>query len=86
MKSLCHSLAQSCLGEGFHLHISHNSLNLIPKKENLLGSKVKQTAPLPASVLCVGPFHRYGGCHKPPRYVQYKCTYVLYNGTFGTSD
>ncbi len=25
-------------------------------------------------------------CHKPPRYVPYKCTYVPYNGTFGASD
>ncbi len=28
----------------------------------------------------------WGKCHKPPRYVSYKCTYVLYDGTFGTSD
>ncbi len=26
------------------------------------------------------------GRRKPPRYVLYKCTYVPYNGTFGTSD
>jgi hypothetical protein len=25
-------------------------------------------------------------CHKPPRYVPYKCTYVPYDGTFGMSD
>ncbi len=25
-------------------------------------------------------------CHKPPRYVPYKCTYVPYDGTFGTSE
>jgi hypothetical protein len=25
-------------------------------------------------------------CRKPPRYVPYKCTYVPYDGTFGTSD
>ncbi len=25
-------------------------------------------------------------CHRPPRYVPYKCTYVPYNGTFGMSD
>jgi hypothetical protein len=25
-------------------------------------------------------------CCKPPRVVLYKCTYVPYNGTFGTSD
>jgi hypothetical protein len=25
-------------------------------------------------------------CPKPPRDVPYKCTYVLYNGTFGASD
>jgi hypothetical protein len=25
-------------------------------------------------------------CHKPPRYVPYKCTYVPYDGTFGASD
>ncbi len=25
-------------------------------------------------------------CHKPPRYVPYKCTYVPYTGTFGASD
>ncbi len=25
-------------------------------------------------------------CCKPPRDVPYKCTYVLYNGTFGASD
>jgi hypothetical protein len=25
-------------------------------------------------------------CCKPPRYVPYKCTYVPYDGTFGTSD
>jgi Ulp1 family protease len=25
-------------------------------------------------------------CRKPPRYVPYKCTYELYNGTFGASD
>ncbi len=25
-------------------------------------------------------------CHKPPRYVPYKCTYVPYKGTFGPSD
>ncbi len=25
-------------------------------------------------------------CHKPPRYVLYKCTYVPYDGTFGASD
>ncbi len=25
-------------------------------------------------------------CHKPPSYVPYKCTYVPYDGTFGTSD
>ncbi len=25
-------------------------------------------------------------CCKPLRYVLYKCTYVPYNGTFGTSD
>jgi hypothetical protein len=27
-----------------------------------------------------------GDCRKPPRYVPYKCTYVSYDGTFGTSD
>ncbi len=27
-----------------------------------------------------------GECRKPPRYVPYKCTYVPYDGTFGTSD
>ncbi len=26
------------------------------------------------------------GCCKPPRYVPYKCTFVPYDGTFGTSD
>jgi hypothetical protein len=26
------------------------------------------------------------GCRKPPRYVPFKCTYVPYDGTFGTSD
>ena len=25
-------------------------------------------------------------CQKPPSYVPYKCTYVPYDGTFGTSD
>jgi hypothetical protein len=25
-------------------------------------------------------------CRKPPRYVQYKCVYVPYDGTFGASD
>jgi hypothetical protein len=25
-------------------------------------------------------------CHKPPRYVPYKCIYVPYNGTFGASN
>ncbi len=25
-------------------------------------------------------------CHKPPRYVPYKYTYVPYDGTFGASD
>ncbi len=25
-------------------------------------------------------------CHKPPRYVPFKCTYVPYNGTFGASN
>jgi hypothetical protein len=25
-------------------------------------------------------------CHKLPRYVPYKCTYVPFNGTFGASD
>ncbi len=25
-------------------------------------------------------------CRKPPRYVPYNCTYVLYDGTFGMSD
>jgi hypothetical protein len=25
-------------------------------------------------------------CHKPPRYVPYKCTYVPYNGSFGVPD
>jgi hypothetical protein len=34
-----------------------------------------------------GTFKAYKeACRKPPRYVPYKCTYVLYNGTFGTSD
>ncbi len=27
-----------------------------------------------------------GKCRKLPRYVPYKCTYVPYNGTFGTPD
>jgi hypothetical protein len=27
-----------------------------------------------------------GICHKLSRYVPYKCTYVLYDGTFGASD
>jgi hypothetical protein len=31
-----------------------------------------------------GPFGAM--CRKPPRYVPYKCTYVPYDGTFGTSD
>ncbi len=29
---------------------------------------------------------KVNACRKPPRYVPYKCTYVPYNGTFGTSD
>ena len=27
-----------------------------------------------------------GQCSKPPRYVLYKGTYVLYDGTFGAPD
>ncbi len=26
------------------------------------------------------------GCHKPPRYVPYKGTFVPYNGTYGVPD
>ncbi len=32
------------------------------------------------------PFHEFMQCHKLPRYVPCKCTYVPYDGTFGASD
>jgi hypothetical protein len=35
--------------------------------------------------LCMLHFFTVKACHKPPRYVPYKCTYVPYNGTFGAS-
>jgi hypothetical protein len=44
-----------------------------------LGTNSNVGTPSPGSVSA-------SACHKPPRYVPYKCTYVPYNGTFGASD
>jgi hypothetical protein len=37
-------------------------------------------------LLATGRHEPVSDCHKPPRYVPYKCTYVPYDGTFGASD
>ncbi len=48
-------------------------------------TKVYKNA-LQASEVLQPYFKESKGCRKPPRYVPYKGTYVLYDGTYGVPD